>query len=213
MRTLLKFQPFGLALALSGILVFSACANDAGVRTRVSPQIGGRVFHRLMVVVNFGDAAVRRDAERQFRKAMAERGVEAVLSSELFRPGRKYSPEEVKQEFEDSKIEAVLIVSADRIGTTPISIPELRVTEQKVSTNPTSVATAPTLAGGLNFTKMELPWADFDASLLDAHSGATIWSARLESSREDFVDWSDLAKWMARETVRRLFQGRLPGGR
>ncbi len=173
---------------------------------QVSPQTGRHGYHNILALMNFGDSAVRRDAERQFRKTLAEHGVEAELSSEFFLPGRHYSPDEVKKMFEASKIEAVLVVSAVDAGSNPSWIPELTVREVR---QVGGTATAAPFALGSGGTYIDKPWGEFDASLLDVASGAAIWKARLSSAKKAFADWNDLAKSIARKTALQLCRDRV----
>jgi len=197
----------GLIVLILGFAMFAACAATS-VRSQTDPQVAGRTFHKIMVLVNFSDLGMRQDAERQFRTTLAVSRVEAVPSSELLFPGRDYSVEEIKKMLADAGIEAVLVVGPAGSGTTASWIPQTKTTEASATVSGNTVrgqATSRTYGG----YAVQKPWAQFDASLFDVVSGANVWIARMSSRGNAFAGWDDLARSMAKKASAQLLKDRI----
>ena len=172
-----------LLLALAGTAV--ACARTS-MFSRPRPEVRGRALHRVMVVALLGDSTLRRDMERR----VARHGV----------PGRYAFV--TSADSAGGPIDATLVIAPGETGAdsgwTPptydqICTPGLDVTQGCVP--------IPIVTGGY---PVRLPWAQFTATLYDAHTGAVLWTASATANGSQYADATALARSMADRTVHQL---------
>lgn len=194
----------GILITILVTFLFSACAVTS-VRSQVDPQFAGRVYHKLLVFVNFSDLGLRQDTERLFRTTLAANGVDAVPATDILFPGRIYSAQEIQKILAEANIEAVLFVAAAGAGTKDVWIPQTSTTQAYVTGGAnTAYGQSTTHTYGGHY--IGKPWAQFDAALHDLNSGAVVWIARMSSRGNAFADWGDLARSMAKKTSAQLLK-------
>ena len=71
----LSAKPLSLLL----LLVFSLGCATTSMRSQVDPAATARGFRKVMVVGNFSDLGLRQDAEQEFVKTLASKGLQRAL--------------------------------------------------------------------------------------------------------------------------------------
>jgi hypothetical protein len=161
-----------------------------------------------MVVGNFSDLGLRQDAEQEFVKTLASKGLQSTPSALLLFPGRQYSPEEIDQALSTAGVDAVLVLSPGGAGTSSTWIPQTTTTTGSATAYGNTVTGTATTRSSGGYA-VEKPWAQFSAQLFDRAARQSVWVASFDSRGNAFADWGHLVRSMARKAAGALAQQRL----
>lgn len=184
-----------LAVVSFGLTAMS-CASTR-IDSMPAPELSGKEFRRILVVVPLENVGTRRHAEMRFREAYrADTGLFVPSHTVLF-PGRAYSEVQFDSILTVHRIDAVLMLTELARG--------LRESSQAVST--CTLWTASGCAQSVTSDASEqLPWARLRAELIDPKSRDAIWIASIESKGGSLASFNTLFSSVARRTVSQLIR-------
>jgi len=181
-------------------LVLSACAHTS-MSSMVAPDVRGHVFHHVLVVGNFADLGIRRDAEYRLASRSVSGHYEFVPSVDLFFPGRQYSPEEMRSILRQHAIDATLVITPGQSGASSGYVPPTYTSSCSAWTSAGCTQVTTSQSGGFSYSR---PWQQFSATLYDATSGSSVWVASAGTGGNAFAHALTLVRSMVDKTADRL---------
>jgi hypothetical protein len=197
-----RFLAAILALGLFG------CASTR-MTSFVDPAYRGQKFTRLLVVADVPNLETRMTLEHRMVESFRDAGLEAIPASELFPPTREFTGEQMVAILKEHKVEAYISVTPIDAGVQTVSIPVYKQVTKTTATfygNTASSRSETYNVGGETFDK---PWADFNARMLDAETGATIWMASSHTGGNAYATMRTVFGSFCDSVVDRLAEDRL----
>ena len=189
------------AAILPAVFCVSACARTS-MSSLASPDLRGRVYRNILVVANFSDLALRRDAEDRLAASSAEDHFRFVPSYGVFFPAQQYDSAQVVMLLRQNHIDATLVISPGGTGASTGYVPPTYTTGCTMWSSSSGCTRATTTTtGGYTYSR---PWAQFTARLFDAVSGDAVWVATATTGGNAYASGTTLVRSMADKTAAQL---------
>ncbi|MBW2695977.1 MAG: thermonuclease family protein [Deltaproteobacteria bacterium] len=148
-------------------------------------------YNRIVVQLPVRDLATRHFAENRFATEARRLGLKTkfIPNHSLFFPGTEYTAEQVDAILEANSVGAVLLLGIANVGTTQVYVPRSYVSYtsgiarvRPAHQSPPDIRFNSTTVGAESGGYYEsAPWAMFDMTLVDAHSGEVPWIATAQT--------------------------------
>lgn len=194
-----------LGMVLLSMVVFLVGCAEANLVTFVDPDYRGVRFSSVMVVVPVANFDLRSQVEGKITACLAEEGVRAVKSVDLFSPTRAYTEPEMARILAANEIDTYLIVAQTDYWVSETYVPKSAVTQGTVNDygNYLGFSSTTRTYGGYTITK---PNARYDVRLFDARSHRTVWLGNSIVNGNGFSDFTNLVEALGRKLASQLVQ-------
>jgi hypothetical protein len=186
--------------------VGNGCART-NLASYIDTEYKTRAFKKVLVLAPLENLQYRQKIETEITKGLRYKGFKVFIGGDLFPPTRQWSDEERLKVIQENKIDCFLIIQIKDAGYEEAYIPPSTNTSTRgratTSGNLTRYkeTTTTTQSGGYN---VKLPWADFEAKLIDADNGQTAWLGSASTGGNALASNSTLISSFAYEVVSQL---------